>query len=65
VAVVSPWGRAGLAEVLGRTASQMNEYNVSNTLDALGVIPEAAAELSPSARKGSISKPPQRGGLPP
>ena len=29
----------------------MNEQEVSNTLDALGFLPAAAAELSPSARK--------------
>ena len=48
---MSPSGWAGLAEAVERTASQMNDQNVANSLYALGALPAAAAELSPSARK--------------
>ena len=48
---MSPPGWAGLAEAAERTAREMNEQNISNTLYALGVLPAAAAELLPSARK--------------
>jgi hypothetical protein len=48
---VSPTGWAGLAEAAARTASKMDKQEVSNTLDALGRLPAAATELSPSARK--------------
>jgi hypothetical protein len=48
---VSQSGWAGLAEAVERTASEINEQEVSNTLDALGLLPAAATELSPLARK--------------
>jgi hypothetical protein len=46
-----PSGWAGLAEAVGRTANEMNPQAVANSFDALGVLPAAAAALSPSSRK--------------
>jgi len=48
---VTPLGWAGLAEAAERTARVMNPLDVATTLDALGVLPAVAAELSPSSRK--------------
>jgi hypothetical protein len=48
---VSEPGWTGLAEAVERTASQMNDQEVANSLDAIGVLRAAAAELTPSARK--------------
>jgi len=48
---MTPSGWAGLAEAVGRTASEMNPQEIANSLDALGVLQAAAAALSSSSRK--------------
>ena len=40
-----------MAQAVERTAREMTPQGVANSLDALGVLPAAAAELSPSSRK--------------
>ena len=48
---MSPTGWTRLSEATERTAREMIAQEVSNTLHALGLLPAAATELSPSARK--------------
>jgi len=49
---VTPAGWAGLAEAMERTAREMNQQDVANTLNALCKLEAAAAAVSPTGWAG-------------